>query len=101
MWISSSSSTAGSTSRYGVSRGLKRRGNRRRGVVARVAAGVVRAACTVTMMTFRLRRSGRSSLPGRGHLVLGLLQRVLHVGVRDLLARRCLGDQRVDRVADV
>src|SRR5690349_7217873 len=91
MWISSSSSTAGSTSRYGVARPHEGGRRRRRVVVATRAGG----ALTVVVMVV-----AGASAAGRRHLVLGLLQRGLHVARRDGLAGRRLRQQPVDGVAD-
>src|SRR5450631_1029916 len=117
MWISSSSRTAGRTSRYVVA--PFQRGRRRLARAAAVTGALVGAALGdvvvvmgigLSLPRWRTRPAARGSRPGAGsvvgsgscaHLVLGLLHRLRDVGGGDVLAGGCLGEQAVHGVADI
>src|ERR1017187_10369599 len=118
MWISSSSRTAGRTSRYGVApfhRGRRRRRGGEGGDGGPVPTAALLGLVVVTGTGFSLaqgRPRPREAAAGRehgpsgssargGHLVLRRLQRGLDVSGRHGRARGCLREQAVDGVADV
>src|SRR3954468_15376050 len=92
MWISSSSNTAGSTSRYGVAFPHEK-GRRRRRDGASTRVGF---ALTVVVMVVV-----GASAAGRSHLVLGFLQGGLDVTRGDRLSRGRLCQKAIDGVAHV
>src|ERR1039458_2531987 len=121
MWISSSSRTAGRTSRYGVA--PFHRGRRRRrggdggegGDGGPVPTAALLGLVVVTGTGFSLAQGGprpRKAAAGRGHgprgssargghLILRSLHRSLDFAGRHGRARGCLREQSVDGVADV